>query len=33
MEEAGVPLMPGYHGDDQEPGLLREQAERSATRC
>ena len=23
MEEAGVPLVPGYHGDDQDPALLR----------
>ena len=23
MEKAGVPLVPGYHGDDQDPALLR----------
>jgi 3-methylcrotonyl-CoA carboxylase alpha subunit len=23
MEQAGVPLVPGYHGDDQDPALLR----------
>ncbi len=23
MEEAGVPLVPGYHGDDQDPALLK----------
>lgn len=28
MEQAGVPLTPGYHGDNQEPAFLREQAER-----
>jgi len=27
MEEAGVPLVPGYHGDDQDPALLRASAE------
>ena len=27
MEEAGVPLVPGYHGDDQDPELLRAAAE------
>ena len=27
MEEAGVPLVPGYHGDDQDPSLLRAAAE------
>ncbi len=28
MERAGVPLVPGYHGDDQDPGLLAREAER-----
>jgi len=28
MEEAGVPLVPGYHGEDQSAELLREEAER-----
>jgi 3-methylcrotonyl-CoA carboxylase alpha subunit len=28
MEKAGVPLVPGYHGDNNEPQFLREQAER-----
>ncbi|WP_332673374.1 acetyl/propionyl/methylcrotonyl-CoA carboxylase subunit alpha [Aromatoleum sp.] len=28
MEQAGVPLTPGYHGDNQEPGFLHEQADR-----
>jgi 3-methylcrotonyl-CoA carboxylase alpha subunit len=28
MEPAGVPLVPGYHGADQDPGLLRREAER-----
>ncbi|MCK0511008.1 acetyl/propionyl/methylcrotonyl-CoA carboxylase subunit alpha [Aromatoleum buckelii] len=28
MEAAGVPLTPGYHGDNQEPGFLHEQADR-----
>jgi len=28
MEQAGIPLVPGYHGDCQEPAFLREQAER-----
>jgi 3-methylcrotonyl-CoA carboxylase alpha subunit len=27
MEKAGVPLLPGYHGEDQSPGLIREAAE------
>ncbi|MDJ0879479.1 MAG: biotin carboxylase N-terminal domain-containing protein, partial [Halieaceae bacterium] len=26
MEEAGVPLLPGYHGEDQDPALLLEAA-------
>ncbi|MDX9994701.1 MAG: biotin carboxylase N-terminal domain-containing protein, partial [Rhodocyclaceae bacterium] len=28
MEKAGVPLTPGYHGDNQEPAFLKEQADR-----
>jgi 3-methylcrotonyl-CoA carboxylase alpha subunit len=28
MEKAGVPLTPGYHGDEQEPGFLKEQADK-----
>ena len=28
MEKAGVPLVPGYHGADQDPALLRAEAER-----
>ncbi|WP_323753856.1 acetyl/propionyl/methylcrotonyl-CoA carboxylase subunit alpha [Marinobacter sp.] len=28
MEKAGVPLVPGYHGSDQTPDLLREEAEK-----
>ena len=28
MEKAGVPLTPGYHGDNQEPDFLRQQADR-----
>ncbi len=28
MEKAGVPLVPGYHGDDQDPALLASEAER-----
>ncbi|MFT0545221.1 biotin carboxylase N-terminal domain-containing protein [Allopusillimonas ginsengisoli] len=27
MEKAGVPLVPGYHGDNQEPAFLQEQAD------
>ncbi|WP_332692770.1 acetyl/propionyl/methylcrotonyl-CoA carboxylase subunit alpha [Devosia sp.] len=27
MEKAGVPLVPGYHGDNQEPGFLQSQAD------
>jgi 3-methylcrotonyl-CoA carboxylase alpha subunit len=27
MQRAGVPLVPGYHGDDNDPGLLQAQAE------
>ncbi|NLC35704.1 MAG: acetyl/propionyl/methylcrotonyl-CoA carboxylase subunit alpha [Alcaligenaceae bacterium] len=26
MEKAGVPLVPGYHGDNQDPDFLRQQA-------
>ena len=28
MQEAGVPLVPGYHGENQDADLLREEAER-----
>ncbi|WP_448191113.1 acetyl-CoA carboxylase biotin carboxylase subunit [Azospirillum sp. sgz301742] len=28
MEQAGVPLVPGYHGADQDPALLRAESER-----
>ncbi len=28
MEKAGVPLVPGYHGSDQSPDLLRREADR-----
>ncbi|WP_407049156.1 acetyl/propionyl/methylcrotonyl-CoA carboxylase subunit alpha [Methyloraptor flagellatus] len=28
MEKAGVPLVPGYHGADQDPGLLAREADR-----
>lgn len=28
MEHAGVPLVPGYHGEDQDPALLRAEADR-----
>ncbi|MGM0769037.1 MAG: acetyl/propionyl/methylcrotonyl-CoA carboxylase subunit alpha [Pseudomonadota bacterium] len=28
MEKAGVPLVPGYHGDDQSPDTLRKEAEK-----
>ncbi|MDP2794856.1 MAG: acetyl/propionyl/methylcrotonyl-CoA carboxylase subunit alpha [Sulfurisoma sp.] len=28
MEKAGVPLTPGYHGDNQDPAFLKEQADR-----
>ena len=28
MESANVPLVPGYHGDNQEPAFLRQQADR-----
>ncbi len=28
MEQAGVPLVPGYHGDNNEPAFLKAQAER-----
>ena len=33
MEKAGVPLVPGYHGKDQDPGLLKREAGGMATRC
>ena len=28
MEKAGVPLIPGYHGSDQSPSLLKREADR-----
>ena len=28
MEKAGVPLVPGYHGHDQDPALLQREADR-----
>ncbi|HPM66031.1 MAG TPA: biotin carboxylase N-terminal domain-containing protein, partial [Piscinibacter sp.] len=28
MEKAGVPLVPGYHGADQDPALLKREADR-----
>lgn len=28
MEEAGVPVTPGYHGDNQDPAFLKEQADK-----
>ncbi|TXG01743.1 acetyl/propionyl/methylcrotonyl-CoA carboxylase subunit alpha [Massilia arenae] len=28
MESANVPLVPGYHGDEQDPSFLRQQADR-----
>ena len=28
MEQAGVPLVPGYHGEDQDPALLKREADR-----
>ena len=28
MERAGVPVVPGYHGDDQDAGFLADQADR-----
>ncbi|SOY46768.1 Methylcrotonoyl-CoA carboxylase subunit alpha [Cupriavidus taiwanensis] len=28
MEKASVPLVPGYHGEDQDPALLRREADR-----
>ena len=28
MEKAGVPLVPGYHGDDQDPDFLHAQADK-----
>ncbi|HYR25779.1 MAG TPA: biotin carboxylase N-terminal domain-containing protein, partial [Aquabacterium sp.] len=28
MEQAGVPLVPGYHGDNQDPAFLQAQADR-----
>ena len=27
MEKAGVPLVPGYHGADQDPALLQREAD------
>ena len=28
MEQAGVPLVPGYHGEDQDPAMLKHEADR-----
>ena len=28
MQQAGVPLVPGYHGDDQDPALLERESDR-----
>ena len=33
MQEAGVPVVPGYHGADQDAARLAREAEGSATRC
>ena len=34
MAKAGVPVVPGYHGDDQEPDAARQRGARaSAFRC
>ena len=33
MEQAQVPLVPGYHGADQDPALLQREATALATRC
>jgi 3-methylcrotonyl-CoA carboxylase alpha subunit len=33
MEGANVPLVPGYHGDDQDPDLLQSRPTASAIRC
>jgi 3-methylcrotonyl-CoA carboxylase alpha subunit len=28
MEKAGVPVVPGYHGDNQDPAFLKSEAEK-----
>jgi 3-methylcrotonyl-CoA carboxylase alpha subunit len=33
MEKAGVPLVPGYHGDDQDPRCCSARPRASAIRC
>ena len=33
MEKAGVPVVPGYHGEMQEPKFLSAKPTRSAIRC
>jgi 3-methylcrotonyl-CoA carboxylase alpha subunit len=33
MGNASVPLVPGYHGDDQDPRCSRARRDASATRC
>jgi 3-methylcrotonyl-CoA carboxylase alpha subunit len=33
MEKAGVPVVPGYHGDKQDAGFLASEAGESAIRC
>jgi 3-methylcrotonyl-CoA carboxylase alpha subunit len=33
MAEAGVPVTPGYMGEDQDPARCRRRPRRSAIRC
>lgn len=33
MQAAGVPVVPGYHGDDQSDKRLLEEAKRIGTYC
>ena len=33
MQRAGVPVVPGYHGDEQDAAFLRRAGARSAFRC
>lgn len=33
MGEADVPLVPGYHGSEQDPEFLAQEAEKLASRC
>ena len=33
MSSAGVPVVPGYHGDNQDPAFLQNEAEKIGCQC